>query len=230
MESDPHIERLIKEYANLINLSKRSEGRIRVEPIDLVPGMPPDKYVITFDCKGIERISENKEPVASLLHRVSMYITREYPQKQPYLLWLTPIWHPNIAHEEPRHVCINPQNYYASQALDDFVLMLGEMVQYKRYHALPVDPLPYDPEVAEWVLSYAEPRGIVGPDKPFDPEPFERTYDIRVGERKTASSVHTTLPPLNREGILLGNKRSLLNPDRARVRKPGLKLGVNHKL
>jgi ubiquitin-protein ligase len=239
MGTDPHTRRLRKERTRLINLDKRSDF-ISIESVDEVAGMPPDKYIITFTCKGIARINDDGTPIASDFHRVSMYISRDFPRREPYLKWLTPIWHPNIQHKEPYRVCINKeQNYNSTTRLNDLVVMLAEMVQYKRYHAIWKRPYPYDKEVADWVLRYAEPRGIVGPDKPFDPRPLERVHRIRRGGGKAAPPpaatevINTPPPPVKREGMVLGQKRNLPGqqaPAAAPVRKPGLTLGAKRNL
>jgi ubiquitin-protein ligase len=226
MDQDPHLRRLTLEYEKLINLASRSDF-IKIDPVEAKPGMPPDKYVITFTCKGIARINENKEPVAATTHRVSMFISREFPRKEPYLKWLTPIWHPNIEHKEPHHVCTNePQNFFSTKGLDDFVLVLGEMVQYKRYHAVWKQPWPLDKEVADWVVEYAEPHHIVGPDKAFDDQHLLREYKIRGGGGSKPSpspAEKRPKPPTKREGLTLGAKRSSAAP--SPVRKPGITLG-----
>lgn len=218
MEQDPHIRRLFIEQEKLINLASRSDF-IRVEPVEMSPGVPPDKYLITYACRGIAYIDKRKEPVASNFHQVSMYVSREFPRQEPHLRWVTPIWHPNIEHQEPHHVCTNNvQNFYSTKGLDDLVLMLGEMVQYKRYHAVWREPWPYDKEVADWVVSYAEPRGIVGPDKPFDPRSLVRPYKIRVrggkvsGQSKVADDGTTT----RRQGLKFGAKHSATDASAAR--------------
>jgi hypothetical protein len=214
-DDDPHVRRLILEQERLITLASRSDF-IRIEPIDIVPGMPPEKYVITFTCKGIGRLGGNREPISSNFHQVSMYISREFPRKEPYLKWLTPIWHPNIEHDEPHHVCTNePQNFFATKGMDEFVLILGEMVQYRRYHAVWQQPWPLDKEAADWVVEYAEPHGIVGPDKPFDDRPLLREYKIRVGGSKA---------PRPRK-ITLGPKQSGQLPTAPVKKKPGITFG-----
>lgn len=232
MEQDPHIRRLLIEQERLMTLSNRSDF-IKVEPVDETPGMPPDKYVITFTCRGIARIDESGEPVESHLHRVSMYISRDFPRQEPHLKWLTQIWHPNIEHDEPHHVCTNNvQNFYATKGLDDLVLILGEMVQYKRYHAVWQQPWPYDKEVADWVVRYAEPRGIVGHDKPFDSRPLLREYKIRSGGKGAKAKLQPhddktpTPQPTKRGGVVLGGKRapSAPLPPAGPVRKPGITL------
>lgn len=224
-DDDPHVRRLILEQERLINLAGRSDF-IQIQPIEIVAGMPAEKYLITFTCMGIEGLDHSREPISSNFHQVSMYISREFPRKEPYLKWLTPIWHPNIEHREPHHVCTNePQNFFATKGMDDFVLILGEMVQYRRYHALWKEPWPLDKEAATWVVEYAEPRGIVGPNKPFDDRPLLREYKIRVGGPKTNSSGSEKPSSSNKRGrITLGQKQSgplASGP----VRKPGITFG-----
>jgi hypothetical protein len=109
-----------------------------------------------------------------------MYLGSDYPLKEPYLKWLTPIWHPNIDHLEPHHVCTNNvQNWFAAKPLAELVLAMGEMVQYKHYHARWVSPFPLDRLAADWVLDVAEPRGIVGPNKPLDDRPLLKAQRMR---------------------------------------------------
>jgi hypothetical protein len=232
MEQDPHIRRLLIEQERLINLASRSDF-IRIEPVEMVPGMPPDKYLITYSCKGIARIDERREPVASSFHQVSMYISHEFPRQEPHLRWVTSIWHPNIEHREPHHVCTNNvQNFYSTKGLDDLVLLLGEMVQYKQYHAIWREPWPLDKEVADWVVGYAEPHGIVGPDKPFDTRPLVRPYQIRVrgGGGKPpgsgpAAGDNPSPPPVRREGLKLGTKRPAADASPA-PRRPRITFGT----
>lgn len=242
--------RLLMEQERLINLAARSEF-IKVEPLEVLPGMPPEKYVVTFTCKGIAKLNEKSEPEASEFHQVSIYISRDFPRQEPYLKWLTPIWHPNIEHEEPHHVCTNNvQNFYATKGLDDLVVSLGEMVQYKWYHAKWEQPWPLDKEAAKWVVDVAEPRGIIGPDKPFDTRPLLRSYKIRAGgkvEQTAASStpVHP-VPESKKQGMKLGDRREsgpltptattgsltppttgpLTSPDKSEVRKTGMTFGA----
>src|SRR5262249_28677049 len=142
---------------------------IKIEAVDAQPGWPPEQYLITFTCKGIARIHDDGSPVASSHHQVSLYMTREYPGQEPQLQWLTEIWHPNIEPNPPRHVCTNTvQTYYPQKPMDEFVIALAEMVQYKRYHAKWEAPFPLDATVARWVREVAEPNGWLGPMKPFD--------------------------------------------------------------
>jgi len=162
-----------------MNLAARSSF-INVKPVEVQRGWPPEKYIVTYTCRGIASIDANEAPVISNFHQVSMYMGSDYPLKEPYLKWLTPIWHPNIDHLEPHHVCTNNvQNYYATKPLAELVLAMGEMVQYKHYHAKWISPFPLDRAAADWVLEVAEPRGIVGPNKPFDDRPLLKAQRMR---------------------------------------------------
>jgi Ubiquitin-conjugating enzyme/FHA domain len=171
-----------------MNLAARSR-LIEVQPVEVQPGWPPEKYIITYTCRGIAAIDRRKLPQASEFHQVSMYMGSDYPLKEPYLRWLTPIWHPNIEHMEPHHVCTNNvQNWYASKPLAELVFAVGEMVQYKQYHAKWVSPYPLDRMAADWVLEVAEPLGIIGPGKPFDERPLLKAQRMRNQGHHAAST------------------------------------------
>lgn len=179
MAHNARYARLAIEYTKLMNLAARSSF-IDIHPLELQPGWPPEKYVITYTCRGIASVDKNEAPRISNFHQVSMYMGSEYPLKEPYLRWLTPIWHPNIAHEEPHHVCTNNvQNWFAAKPLAELVLAMGEMVQYKHYHAKWIAPFPLDRAAADWVLEVAEPKGILGPGKPFDDRPLLQPQRMR---------------------------------------------------
>jgi hypothetical protein len=179
MAHNARYARLAIEYTKLMNLAARS-SLIEVHPVEVQPGWPPEKYIITYRCRGIASIDAQGLPRVSDFHQVSMYMGSDYPLKEPYLRWLTPIWHPNIDHLEPHHVCTNNvQNWFAAKPLAELVLAMGEMVQYKHYHAKWVSPFPLDRAAADWVLQIAEPKGIVGPNKPFDERPLLKAQRMR---------------------------------------------------
>jgi ubiquitin-protein ligase len=166
--------RLREEFDKLRKLESRSKF-IKVATPDLMQGYPPEKYIITYTCMGIARIDDRGNPVKTEHHQVEMLLPFEFPNREPNLRWLTPIWHPNIEHEEPNHVCTNNiQSWFKTKSLDFLVIEMGEMVQYKRYHARWEAPYPIDRDVATWVMNFAEPQGIVGPNLPFDKRPLLR--------------------------------------------------------
>ena len=236
MGHDSRISRLRIEQEKLINLAKRSGGLIEIEEVDAQPGWPPEKYIVTFRCRGIEGIDSSGAPRITERHQVSLYLSRDFPRQEPYLKWMTPIWHPNIEHQEPHHVCTNfVQSWYSSKSLDDLVVELGEMVQYKRYHAVWADPWPLDKDAAEWVRDYAEPKGIVGPDQPLDDRPLRRSYDIRLFGGDNGSTAKERPPAPRKTGKLkLGVKKMTGDlspapeptPEAAPPRRKGMSLGT----
>lgn len=123
--------RLRNEYQRIQELVDRSEF-IRIAATE---GDPPDKYKIRFTCLGVESLRPNGQPLLRDLHEVSIYLHAEYPYKQPQLKWLTPIFHPNI--HITGAVCIGA--WWAAKTLDELLLTLGEMIQYKNLD--PKDPM-----------------------------------------------------------------------------------------
>jgi len=177
---NPRQVRLAIEFTNLVNLAARSDF-IEVIAQDVQPGWPPEKYIVTYRCRGITGTMPDGAPVYGDFHQVRMYLPSDYPLREPHLKWLTPIWHPNIDHELPNHVCTNTaQNYFAGKPLSDLVRAVGEMVQYVRYHAAWVPPYPLDRAAAKWVVEYAEPRGLVSKTKPVDDRPLLRPQRLRL--------------------------------------------------
>jgi ubiquitin-protein ligase len=117
-------------------------------------GLPPERYIVTFKCKGIIGVEKNGKPKIGRKHQVEIYLHNQYPQRWPGMKWLTPIWHPNINHIN-KTVCIDAAWWTASRSLDRLVLMIGEMVQYKNFHDDPTKPpFPWDPEAARWCREY----------------------------------------------------------------------------
>lgn len=105
-------------------------------------GDPPERYLIRFTCRGLEKIDAHGQPVYRDVHEVSVYLHAEYPLKQPQLKWLTPIFHPNI------HVtgAVCHGTWWAAKTLDELLLTLGEMIQYKNHD--PNDPM--NSKAAAW--------------------------------------------------------------------------------
>jgi ubiquitin-protein ligase len=117
-------------------------------------GLPPERYIVTYKCRGIVGVDKNGKPLIGRKHQVEIYLHNQYPQRWPGMKWLTQIWHPNINHIN-KTVCIDAAWWTASRSLDRLVLMIGEMVQYKNFHDDPTKPpFPWDPEAARWSRAY----------------------------------------------------------------------------
>jgi len=152
--------RLEKEREQLEALNRDSDY-VSTVPIDPLPGRPPERYRITFSCRGITGIEDSQRPVYGMRHDVVIYCHDDFPADVPWLRWETPIWHPNIEHYEPKNVCVNKKEWLGGMTLVDLCQQLFEMVQYKNYHAEHTWPYPLDSEAAAWVREYAEPNGLI---------------------------------------------------------------------
>ena len=186
---DPRQERLRLDRKRM-ELIARESDYVKPKPV-IMPGSEPERYIVSFHCRGIVGIDSNREPVYGDYHEVEIYCDSEYPAEVPKLRWITPIWHPNIQHREPKLVCVNKAEWLAGRGLDHLCWQLFDMVQYKNYHAELTSPFPLDSEAATWVREYAERRGIVNKQRrvSIDDKPF-----FRPQSKANLQSVPETAP------------------------------------
>ena len=153
VDKNPRMRRLRSDYDLIQELNVRG-SLVKVEAISAQNGVPAERYIVTYRCKGIAGVDRRNEPIFSDLHKVEIYLHSQYPQRWPGMKWLTPIWHPNISHLNGT-VCIDAAWWAASRSLDRLVIMMGEMVQYKNYHDDPTKPpFPWDADAARWCREY----------------------------------------------------------------------------
>src|SRR5512142_1977154 len=173
VNASPRFRRLKADYEKLMELKAQSD-LIDFDVVDVKPGFPPEKYIVTFKCKSVTGIDLLGRPQFGDRHQVAIYLHNEYPHRWPGLKWLTPIWHPNIKRANGS-VCIDAAWWTAARSLDRLVVMLGEMAQYKNYHDDPTKPpFPWDAEAAKWSRSYrlshpgcfpVDPRELLRPER-----------------------------------------------------------------
>jgi len=153
LDQSPRMRRLRADHELMRELSARSD-MITFDTEDVDRGLPPERYIVSFKCKGIVGVDKGGRPKFGNRHKVEIYLHSQYPQRWPGMKWLTPIWHPNINHLNGS-VCIDAAWWTASRSLDRLVIMLAEMVQYKNFHDDPTQPpFPWDPEAARWSRAY----------------------------------------------------------------------------
>lgn len=149
----PRVRRLRGDHTLLQELAARSD-LISFNVLDTRPGIPPERYIVTFRCESIIGVDRSGNPKFGNHHQVEIYLHNQYPQRWPGMKWLTPIWHPNINHLNGS-VCIDAAWWTASRSLDRLIIMLGEMVQWKNFHDDPTKPpFPWDAEAARWSREY----------------------------------------------------------------------------
>jgi ubiquitin-protein ligase len=158
----PRMRRLRADYELMQELASRSDV-ISFKCNTPRPSLPPERYIVTFKCKGIVNVDRLGNPKYGNQHQVEIYLHNQYPQRWPGMKWLTPIWHPNINHLNGS-VCIDAAWWTASRSLDRLVIMLGEMLQYKNFHDDPTKPpFPWDAEAARWSRDYRKKHPDVFP-------------------------------------------------------------------
>jgi ubiquitin-protein ligase len=168
MSFDIRETRLRNDYTRLRDLVNRSE-LIHILSTD---GEPPERYLIRFTCKGVEKVNGSGEPLFRESHEVSVYLHAEYPLKQPQLKWMTPIFHPNI--HTTGAVCIGA--WWPAKTLDELLLTLGEMVQYRNFD--PKDPM--NSKAAAWSLRH---KHLLPVDKrPLKGQSIADQIVIRLGD------------------------------------------------
>jgi ubiquitin-protein ligase len=140
MSFDIRETRLRNDHERIRALVNRSE----FIHIVTTEGDPVEKYLIRYTCQGVEKITSAGKPILRDVHEVTVYLHAEYPLKQPQLKWLTPIFHPNI--HVTGAVCIGA--WWPAKTLDELLLTLGEMVQFKNYD--PKDPM--NSKAAAWAM------------------------------------------------------------------------------
>jgi len=193
LQESPRMRRLKADFQLMQELAARS-ALIDFQATPVHPGLPPERYIVTYTCRGIVGVDRQGKPKFGNKHQVELYLHMQYPQRWPGMKWLTPVWHPNINHLNGT-VCIDAAWWTASRSLDRLVLMIGEMVQYKNFHDDPTKPpFPWDPEAARWCRTYRQTH----PDAfPVDrrellrPEPLsgEATPAGRVKIRNAAAKI-----------------------------------------
>ncbi|MFH1562145.1 MAG: ubiquitin-conjugating enzyme E2 [Nitrospirota bacterium] len=134
-------------YLRLEEDYKKMQELVRKSPFitfEISGEHPPNKYIISYTCKGIKLDDVSKQVVHSNFHKVEIYLPTTYPRIRPNLEWLTPIYHPNIGTNN--QVCLG--GWSPSESLDRLCVRLGEMIQYKNFDE-------YDPinaSAAAWAL------------------------------------------------------------------------------
>jgi ubiquitin-protein ligase len=162
VSESPRLRRLRADYELMRELAARSDV-ISFTSQTARPSLPPERYIVTFKCRGISAVDRQGNPKYSQQHQVEIYLHNQYPQRWPGMKWLTPIWHPNINHLNGS-VCIDAAWWTASRSLDRLVVMLGEMVQYKNFHDDPTrPPFPWDADAARWSREYRQKHSDVFP-------------------------------------------------------------------
>lgn len=191
----PRDTRLAIEYDRVETLANRS-SKISFKVLHETRHTKlPDVYEITYKVKSIIGINDKKEPVYGNEHKLKLTLPPRWPASDspPEYYMLTDTWHPNIKSDEPYkgHVCINSKAISGYEGIDDLVIRIAELLQFKNYLAEDKPPYPEDPVVAEWVREFAEPKGIISMEKGIavdDSDLLEPVEDTKVFDETTGGN------------------------------------------
>ncbi|MEM7370984.1 MAG: hypothetical protein AAF587_20385 [Bacteroidota bacterium] len=163
---NPRDRRLAKEHLALAQLCEQT-NRITYS-IDKPGKLPPENYIIGYHVKSIVGIDEQQNPVYESYHEVKVSFPAGFPTTAAAKIYMhTPAWHPNIKWKGnfKGRICGNTSEFGKLFLLNMLALRIGEILQYKNYHAEQVPPFPEDEEVARWIREFAEPNDIVNKEK-----------------------------------------------------------------
>jgi ubiquitin-protein ligase len=130
----------------------------------------PSLYTVTFRCKSFigPPNKEGGRPETGDLHRITIYLSTEYPREAPLLTWETPVFHPNVGLEG--QVCLGQllKQYLPGMGLRGVVMMIDEMLHWRNYDMLGA----FNQEAAQWAYhpdnwGYIEEIGGIGFNIPY---------------------------------------------------------------
>lgn len=159
--------RYADDHLKMLELSVRSkiidwEIRETVTPLKI-----PSVYHVHYHLRSITGLNDEQLPIYGDHHIMELSITTRYPVEPCKAYMLTDVWHPNIKSEGKfkGRICVNVKGFGLTYSLDQVVLRVGEILQFKNYLAEFVPPYPEDEKAAKWVREFAEPNDILHKEK-----------------------------------------------------------------
>ena len=199
--NNPRENRLGIEHQLVEDFCRQSK-LVTYEALQRKGGLPPDRYFFHYSLRSVVGIDNDQRPVYGDEHTVEVILPPEFPfGGRPSCKMVTPVWHPNIKYDGyfAGKICINTEALGSWHTLDMLIERIGEMLQYKTYHAVNVPPHPEDAKVAIWVRDFAEPNGIVDKDKGIftDKRPLLLPSKEWLASRKPKIKIRVRKSPRN---------------------------------
>lgn len=196
--SDPLFERnflyrrLAKEHLELQNIHS---DKIGIEVTNVRgPLEIPDTYNIHFYIRSIIGINDDQSPIYGEHHIAEIFLPIKFPMEPPRIYMKSDLWHPNIKWDGKfkGRICGNTKEYGKGYDLVQLVYRIGEILQYKNYHAENTPPFPEDSMVAKWVKEYGEPNKIINKWTEIYTDYSDlTTYSQGITEEKAIESTET---------------------------------------
>lgn len=159
----PRQRRLLSDLSEMQELAHDGEVTFRSE------GDPPTTYHLMLSCPGLAEADGGGLTVRNL-HRCDIYLHLDYPRRPPVVVWLTPVFHPNLLGPERNGgVCIG--GWSAAESLADLCRRLLALVSYRSLNA--EDGLNRDASI--WAREHEVVAGV----------PLERLAELPVQRHAT---------------------------------------------
>lgn len=191
-------ERLAQEYEWLKELASKSD-LIEVEPTE---DDPPTKYRVTLKCKGMMLHPASGKPCLTADHIMEIYLPAGipgYPNEAPYVLCLTPHFHPNISPEN-NMVCIGiERDWESSLDIAWLVTHLADMITYRVYGF----EKPYNQKAVKWAKANKAKL-------PLDTRPlFKEDVAVAIPSKKAEEAEFSFEKPVEVARVAVKSTRSV---------------------
>lgn len=121
----PRSRRLISDLRLMEQLSQQGTVSYRTE------GSPPETYHLMLNVAG--PAVKDDHLVVRHVHRCTAYLHRDYPRRPPLLVWMTPVFHPNLLGPDRNGgVCIG--SWSASESLADLTVRLIDLLTLRSFN------------------------------------------------------------------------------------------------
>jgi len=227
---NPRNRRLAREHIALDELCSKTD-KISYEVTASI-GPVPEAYLIHYNLRSIVGIDENQDPVYGYRHTVEITLPKKYPMEGAMCYAKSDLWHPNIKSDGryKGRICGNTKEFGSLYDLNMLVLRVGEILQYKNYHALPTAPYPEDEKVARWIRDHAEPNMIINKDYGIVSDNSSLIGDEPTGVFKTTESHHgkpeALSPPDAKQGVPVSSQKETVEVQEAENETEGNKLKI----
>lgn len=163
-----YVERKVIEHYRIDRLADANSNVLTYEVLDNDKRYPhpPTHYRITYHLKSFVGLQEDLSPVVGTEHIMELKIHSRYPEFPIDAKLITDTWHPNTKPvKDGGYICTNTANFGSLFPIDQLIVRIGEILQYKKYMAEDRSPWPENEKAAKWVREYAEPQDIVSNKK-----------------------------------------------------------------
>ncbi len=135
--------RLKADYEHILDLFERTPSIQVIE----TSGQPPNRYLLRYECDGVVGIHDDGSPMTAHEHVVEIIVQDRHPFVLPYVVFLTPMFHPNVFPDGK--VCMGW--FRLPFLLGDICIHIARMIDYQVYDT----HMPSNYEASAWAVSHA---------------------------------------------------------------------------